>query len=134
MTKETDVDDLLGGEPAVAKPAAKKAPAKKAAKKAPAKKAVAKPAAKKAPAKKAAVKEATVKEPVTFAEGEREALIKRIKQVVKKPWNSKDLAEKLEITTRKLRQVLYSANRQGIVDLELGSSRVAGMTVTPAAA
>jgi hypothetical protein len=141
MSKASDVDDLLGEAPA--KPAAKKAAAKKvaapaeakakpAAKKAAAK-TPAKPAAKKAP-KAAEAKEPRVKEPVTFEEGEREALIKRVKQIVKKPWNSKDLAVKLEIPTRKLRQVLYSASRQGIVDLQLSASRATGMTVTPAAA
>jgi len=148
MTKASDVDDLLGGAAAPkakGKPAAKKAaPAKKAA----AKKAAAepdelatpakKPAAKKPAAKKAApaaAKEAKaprVKEPVVFEEGEKEALAKRVKQSVRKPIQSKDLAAKLEVPTRKLRQVLYSMARAGTIAVELGGSRAAGMTVSPA--
>jgi hypothetical protein len=139
MSKANDVEDLLGTD---TKPAAKKTAAKKvAAPAAPAaKKAAAKEVAAPAPAKKAAAKPAAeakaprVKEPVVFEEGEREALAKRIKQLVKKPWNSKALAEKLEIPTRKLRQVLYSMSRAGTIDLELASSRALGMTVSPAAA
>jgi hypothetical protein len=126
-----EVDDLLGGtstpskSKSAAKPAAKTS-AKPAAK-------TAAPAAK--PVKVAAVKaEKAVREPVTFAEGEREALAKRVKQTVKKPWNSKELAAKLEIPTRKLRQVLYSMDRAGTIKLELAASRALGMTVSPATA
>lgn len=142
MTKANDVADLLGEDtPKTDKPA-KKVAAKKAAPvaeaKPAAKKVAAKPAA--APAKKAAApkaekapKEKAAKEPITFEEGERDALYKRIKQIVKtKSINSRDLAAKLEISTRKLRPVLYSLQGQGAVTLELGSSKVAGMTVSPA--
>lgn len=129
MSKANDVEDLLGegtAKPAK-KTAAKKtavAPAKAEAKTAPAKKAKATDDAE-APAKR-------VKEPVVFEEGEREALMKRVKQVVKKPWNSKELAVKLEVPTRKLRQVLYTMSRAGTISLELAASRALGMTVTPA--
>ena len=110
MSKE-DVADLLGEDTK---------PAKKAA-------------AKKTPVKAEKVaKEKPAKEPIVFAEGEREGLYKRIKQFVKKPINSRDLAEKLGIATRKLRPVLYSLQGQGVVTLKLGSSKVAGMTVSPA--
>lgn len=155
----SNAEDLLGGktEPAAKKTApTKKAPTKKAdatekaapaTKKAPAKKADAEdllggkkaaPAAKKAaPAAKKAEKaektERAAKPPVEFAEGEREELLTKVKRMVKKPINSRDLAEKLGIETRKLRAVLYSAQRAGIVVLESGASRVAGMTVSPAA-
>jgi len=127
-------EDLLG-----TKPAAKKAPAKKAAE------AETKPAAKKAPAKKAAEAEddlmgtakptkapkaKKVKEPVTFEEGERDALLAKIPKMVKKPINSRDLAAKLEIHTRKLRPLLYSLERAELVKLESGESRLAGMTVS----
>ena len=148
MTKASDVDDLLGDTPTTtttktkkaAAPAAKKAAAP-AAKKAAAPAPVAdpapasKPAAKKAaaPAPVAEDKPKRVKEPVVFEEGERDALIKRIKSLVKKPINSKDLAVKLDIATRKLRRVLYSAQKQGFVSLELGASPSAGMSVSPAA-
>lgn len=154
MTEKT-AEDLLGTKaPAKKAPAAKKAapaakkaaPAKKAAAKtedllggkAPAKKAAAKdaPAAKKAaPAKKAAAKgdkPARVKEPIVFAEGEREELLGKIKKLVKKPISSRELAEKMGLATRKLRAVLYSAQRAGTVTLELAGSRVEGMTVSPA--
>lgn len=141
---------------AEAKPAAKKAadkPAKDAkpeAKAAPAKKAAkatedllgGKSDKKAAPAKKAPKAEAAdkpkreraAKEPVTFVEGEREELIAKIKKMVKKPINSRELAPKLDIDTRKLRAVLYSAQRAGIISLELAGSRVEGMTVSPAVA
>lgn len=138
MSKDQDMAELLGTDkPAVKKAAAKKAApakadAKPAAKKAaPAKAEVAvkaKPAAKKAAAED---KPARVKEPVVFEEGEREALIKRVKTLVKKPINSKDLAVKLDIATRKLRRVLYSAQKQGVIALELSESKAAGMTVSP---
>lgn len=144
MTKASDVDDLLGGGAAApkakGKPAAKKAaPAKKAT----AKKAAAEPDELATPAKKPAAKKAApaaakeakaprVKEPVVFEEGEKEALAKRVKQSVRKPIQSKDLAAKLEVPTRKLRQVLYSMARAGTIAVELGGSRAAGMTVSPA--
>lgn len=157
MSKASDIDDLLGGDApatkAPAKKAAAKAPAKAAAKApakpAPAKKAVAdkaeKPAAKAtpAPAKKAAPakaekpakadKPAKVKEPVEFEDGEKEALMKRVPKLLKNPINSKDLATKLEVSTRKLRRVLYSMERAGTVTLKLGASRTEGMTVAAAA-
>lgn len=154
MSKANDVEDLLGETPAKKAPAKKAAPAAKTAKtkapadaaaqaaakaKAPAKKAAAKeeaPTAKAPKAKKEAAepKERAAKEPVTFAEGERDELIKRVKANCKKPINSRDLAAKLGIETRKLRPVLYSAQKKGIVDLLPGSSPVAGMTVSLAAA
>lgn len=134
MTKATDVADLLGtsDKPTKAKPAAKTTPAKKVAAKAPAEKPKAAPAAKKAPAAKTGAKALRVKEPVVFEEGEREELIKQIKKTVKKAINSKELAEKLGIATRKLRRVLYSAQKQGVITLELSDSKAAGMTVSPA--
>lgn len=152
MSKANDVEDLLGETTPAKKAPAKKAATKEAApaaKKAPAKKAAAEEPAKKAPAKKAAAKEEApakapkakaepkervAKEPVTFAEGERDELIKRIKANCKKPINSRDLAAKLGIDTRKLRPCLYTAQKRGIVDLEPGASPVAGMTVSLAAA
>ncbi len=160
MTKANDIDDLLGDDApapnAPAKKAAAKAPAKAAAKAtakaAPAKKAVAdkaeKPAAKatpakapakaaspaKAPAKAAkADKPAKVREPVEFEDGEKEALMKRVPKLLKNPINSKDLAAKMEISTRKLRRVLYSLERTGAITLKLGASRTEGMTVAAAA-
>lgn len=139
MSKANDVDDLLGTDtkPAkktAAKKAAPAAPAAKPAAKKVAVKEEAKPAAKKAVKAEATEKAPRVKEPVTFEEGEKEALMKRVKQTVKKPWNSKELAAKLEVPTRKLRQVLYSMSRAGTIDLELASSRALGMTVSPATA
>lgn len=142
MSKASDVEDLLGegtAKPAK-KPAAKKtaapaeAKAKPAAKKVAATEPAAKPAAKKAAKPAAEAKAPRTKEPVVFEEGEKEALMKRVKQTVKKPWNSKELAAKLEVPTRKLRQVLYSMSRAGTIDLELASSRALGMTVSPASA
>lgn len=153
MSKANDVEDLLGETPAK-KTKAKAAPAKEAApakttktkaaaepeKKAPAKKAAAK-AEPEAPAKKtkakaeaAEPKERAAKEPVTFAEGERDEIIKRIKANCKKPINSRDLAAKLEVETRKLRPCLYTAQKRGIVVLTPGASPVAGMTVALAPA
>lgn len=142
MGKAADIDDLLGGE---AKPS-KKAPAKKtapvvkvpdapAAKKTAKVEAPAKPAAKKAAEPVAEVKEKAArapKEPVVFEEGEREALAKRVKQVVKKPWNSRELAAKLDVPTRKLRAVLYGMQKREEIALEAGASKVTGMTVSPA--
>lgn len=124
--------------PVKAKPApAKKAAAKPVAK-APAKKVVAKPAAK--PVAKVAVKPVTKAKPtvkaasnfIVFADGEREALCKRIKQMVRKPTNSRDLAEKLEIHSRKLRRVLYGMERAGTIKLQAGTSRKHGMFALPA--
>jgi hypothetical protein len=150
MSKANDIDDLLGDAPAKGKkaPAAKKAApvaeAKPAAKKVAAK---AEPEAKvKAPAKKAAkveddilgeipVKAKSVKAPISFAEGERQALADAVTahfKRSKKGINSKDLAAKLETETRKLRVVLYALVAKGVVSLEPGASKVAGMTVSPA--
>lgn len=148
MSKANDIEDLLGDAPAKAKkaPAAKKAEAKAPA----AKKAVAKaePEAKvKAPAKKAAKVEDDIlgeaptkaapskKAPISFAEGERQALADAVTahfKRSKKGINSKDLATKLETETRKLRVVLYALAAKGVVSLEPGASKVAGMTVSPA--
>lgn len=153
MSKANDVEDLLGETTPAKKTKAKAAPAKEAAPaaKKSAKKEVAEEPAKKAPAKKAAAaeapaakapkakaaaepKEKVAKEPVRFAEGERDELIKKIKANCKKPINSRDLAAKLGVETRKLRPALYTAQKRGIVDLEAGASPVAGMTVSLAAA
>ena len=143
----TAEDDLIGTK---TKPAAKKATADKAAAKPAAKKGKAeddedllgtKPAAKKSKAKVEAADEAAdeaapkaktkkVKEPVVFTEGERDELLARIPKLVKKPINSRDLAVKLEISTRKLRPLLYSLERAEVVKLESGESRLAGMTVS----
>jgi ribosomal protein S25 len=125
MTKANDIDDLLGDDAP-----ATKAPAKKAAAKAPAK-AAAKAPAKATPAK--AEKAAKVREPVEFEDGEKEALMKRVPKLLKNPINSKDLAAKMEISTRKLRRVLYSLERTGAITLKLGASRTEGMTVAAAA-
>lgn len=148
MSKANDVDDLLGEATPKTKAKAKAAPAKEAAPAAKGKakkEAAAEPETKAAPAKKAAKeapaakakaepKEKVAKEPVTFAEGERDELIKRIKANCKKPINSRDLAAKLDIDTRKLRPCLYTAQKRGIVTLTPGASPVAGMTVSLAAA
>lgn len=148
MGKKDDIEDLLGDTGGDTKKPAKKADAK--AEKAPAKgkkeaaaapekkaatkKAKAEPAPAKGKAKKEAAepKERAKREPVTFAEGERDELIKQIKKLVKKPINSKDLAAKMEIPTRKLRPVLYSAQSQGIVSLTSLGAPVLGMEVAPA--
>lgn len=132
-------EDLMGTtkKPA-AKKAADKAPAKPAAKKAKAEAddedllGTKKPAAKKAKADEGekAPKAKKVKEPVVFAEGERDELLAKIPKLVKKPINSRDLAVKLDISTRKLRPLLYSLERAEIVKLESGESRLAGMTVS----
>ena len=138
---------------AAAKPAAKKAaPAKKVAAKpvakkaAPAKavKAVAKPVAKKAPAKavKAVAKPVTKKAPaktatsrpsefIVFAEGERAELAKQIKKIVRKEMNSRVLAERLGIHSRKLRRVLYGMDKAGTIKVVPGPSRKLGMFVQP---
>lgn len=139
MGKKDDVADLLGEDTEAAKPAAKKVPAKKAVAKEEAKpaakKAKAPPAEAPAKAKKAVKEEATerpAREPITFEEGERDELYKRIKKTVKKAINSRELAEKLEIPTRKLRVVLYSMAKREEIVLEPGESKVQGMTVSPA--
>lgn len=149
MSKQDDISDLLGE--GTAKPA-KKTTAKKTEAAAPVKKASkkvepvaeAKPVKKTAaaaPAKKVAEakaeKPASVKAPVRFAEGERNALYDAIAQHFKrskKSINSKELATKLGVETRKLRPVLYAlANRaEPVVTLELSASKVHGMTVSPA--
>lgn len=146
MSKANDINDLLGDEPATkgkkapaAKKAAPVAEAKPAAKKA-ASVAEAKPAKKtaeveddllgEAPAKAAPSKKA----PISFAEGERQtiadAVVAHFKRS-KKGINSRDLAAKLETETRKLRVVLYALVAKGVVALEPGASKVAGMTVSP---
>ena len=153
MSKQDDINDLLG-DTAEAKPA-KKVAAKKAAPaaevKAPAKKVAAKAApvveAKTAPAKKAVAKKEedllgeapakvkSVKAPISFAEGERQALADAVTthfKRSKKAINSRDLATKLETETRKLRVVLYALVAKGVVALTPGESKVAGMTVSPA--
>lgn len=145
MSKDTDVADLLGDAKPAKKTAApaKKAPTKTAAaktaaapaaKKAPAKTAEKAPAAKKAaPAKAPAEKrEPSVKAPVHFAEGERAEIAGRVKKSVKKDINSRELAEKLGVPTKKLRVVLYGMKAKGDITLTPGASKVAGMTVSPA--
>jgi hypothetical protein len=132
MSKQNDIEDLLGDAPAEGKkaPAAKKAatkvkaPAKRAAK-------VEDNALGEAPAKAAPSKKA----PISFAEGERQALADAVTahfKRSKKGINSKDLATKLGTETRKLRVVLYALASKGVVSLEPGVSKVAGMTVSPA--
>lgn len=149
MSKANDIDDLLGDAPATKAPAKKAAAKTKAAPVAeakPAKKVAAKaePEAK-APAKKAAAKKEedllapakakSVKAPISFAEGERQTIADAVTahfKRSKKGINSKDLAAKLETETRKLRVVLYALVAKGVVSLEPGASKVAGMTVSPA--
>lgn len=128
---------------ASAKSAAPKAPAK--AVKAPAKavvKAVAKPVAKKAAPVKAAAKPVAKKptaktttgresEFIVFAEGERQELAKQIKKIVRKEMNSRVLAERLGIHSRKLRRVLYGMHKAGQVKVVPGPSRKLGMYVQP---
>lgn len=136
MSKADDVEDLLG----TAKTPAKKAAAKKVAavEKKPAAKTAAAPAEKKTPAKKVAAVEAKpAKEPLRFAEGERQDLYDKVTghfKKSKKPISSKDLAAKLEVPTRKLRVVLYALAQRAepVVSLHLESSKVQGMTVSPA--
>ncbi len=129
MAKKDDIEDILGGKTPAKKAAADKPAAKKAA--------ADKPAAKKAAADKpadkpAAKKAATKKEPVVFAEGEQDEIIKKAKKIVAKgEINSRDLAAKLDIKTRKLRPCLYMMQRAGEVTLTPGPSRVLGMTVAP---
>ena len=90
-------DDLLGGTPA------KKAPAKKAAGKdaAPAKKAP----AKKAPAKDAVVRSERGAGKFYFDPEEKAALAKKI-AASKKPISTKELAEKFEVETWKVRRAI----------------------------
>lgn len=142
MSKKDDIDDLLGDTPAPAKKAAAKKAAPKAEKAPDAKKTKAEPEAAPPAAKKAAKKEAAAepkekakKEPISFEEGERQTIADAVTahfKRSKKPINSKDLAAKLETETRKLRVVLYSLVKKGVVALEPGESKVAGMTVSPA--
>lgn len=140
------VEDLLEGKPKgksktpkEAAPDAAPAAAKKG------KKAAAEPAPEAAPAKKGkkAAKEAEAEktgtrgEVVRFAEGERQALYDGVTghfKKSKKPIASKDLAEKLGVSTKKLRPVLYSlAKREAApIVLSLDGSRVGGMTISPA--
>ena len=140
-TKSNDIDDLLGDAPAAkgkkaapkAEPAAK---GKKAADDADdllgGKKAAAK-GKKAADTAEKPAKAPRVREPIHFEEGEKDKLIKTIgKRVAKGPKASRDLAENLGIKTRKLRQVLYSMQRQGLVTLELAGARAQGMTVSAA--
>lgn len=154
MSKKDDIDALLDGKTTPTKgkgkPAAKTAeakpaaPAKKAAAKTAAAEPAVKPAAKKA-APKAEATEKPAKEPVRFAAGEREAMYEAITAMFKpakaKPMNSKDLAAalaekmpKANITTRKLRPVLYAMAKKAepVIALELAASKVLGMTVSRA--
>lgn len=137
MGKQNDIDDILGGEPTPKTKAKKDAPAAKPAAKA--SKATTKPA-KEEPQAKAPAKEAkepkvrAKKEPVVFEDGEQEDIIKKAKKIVAKgDINSRELASKLGIATRKLRPCLYVMSRAGDVVLTPGESRVHGMTVSPAA-
>lgn len=145
MSKDNDIDDLLGDPPAKPKKAAAKKAAPEPAKKAAAKKAAPEPAKKAAPepvAKKAAAKKAAEpatekpkreRVPIVFEEGEREELAGRVMKLVKKaPQNSRALAERLEIPTRKLRALLYSLQRNEQVTLSLDGPRTGGMTVSAA--
>jgi hypothetical protein len=106
-------DDLLGGAPADAAPA-KKAAAKKAA---PAKKAATKAAAKPAaPAKKAAAKPKAVAEPAGersargagkfYMDPEEKATLAKQIGANKKPVTTKELAEKHEVETWKVRRAI----------------------------
>lgn len=135
MSKANDIDDLLGDTPAKVKKAPAKAKPEAKAKAAPAKKAPKKAAEEdllgEAPAKATPSKKA----PISFADGERQALADAVTahfKRSKKGINSKDLAIKLETETRKLRVVLYALVAKGVVSLEPGASKVAGMTVSPA--
>lgn len=139
MSKKDDIDDILGADKPAKKTAAKKTEAAApAAKKTAAKKTEAEaPVAKKSKTKAAEpeVVEKAKKAPISFAEGERAELADKVTahfKRSKKPINSRDLAAKLETETRKLRVVLYSLVSKGVVALEAGESKVAGMTVSPA--
>lgn len=156
MSKDTDINDLLGdAKPAKAKGTdalkAAKGPSKAAPKAepaAPAKPAKAKPEAKvatpakkapkaaAAPAKKAKAKaepvERAAKDPIEWADGEKEKLTKKLLDKVRKEpkgINSKDTAEHLGISTRKQRPLLYSLQRSEHIVLKPGDSPVAGMLI-----
>lgn len=122
-----DIEDILGDikasngktdKPAKAAPAKAEKPAKPAAK----------PAAKKAPAKTATSRPS---EFIVFAEGERAELAKQIKKIVRKEMNSRVLAERLGIHSRKLRRVLYGMDKAGTIKVVPGPSRKLGMFVQP---
>jgi hypothetical protein len=153
MSKDNDIDELLGDtKPAKAKgtdalkaaKAPKKAapvaeftpPAKAAKPKAEAKVATpTKKAPKAAPAKpkaKAEVVERAAKDPIEWADGEKEKLTKKLLDKVRKEAkgiNSKDTAEFLGISTRKQRPLLYSLQRSEHIVLKPGDSPVAGMLI-----
>ena len=141
--KPAKVEKAVKAKAPAKKAAPAKAPAKKAAPakavKAPAKKAApakaAKAPVKKTPAKavKAPAKKATVRESefIVFAEGERQELAKQIKKIVRKEMNSRVLAERLGIHSRKLRRVLYGMHKAGTVKVVPGPSRKLGMYVHP---
>jgi hypothetical protein len=162
-TKDKEIEDLLGdgdNKPAKAKKTAakpadkadKKTKAEKPAKedkpakagkpaKAPKEGKAEKPAkAEKPKAKKpadAGEKPARTREPITFEEGERDKIAKKVEKQLtkvdkKKGINTKDLSAAVEVPTRKLRAVLYSMERAEQCKLKPGSSRAAGMTVCPA--
>lgn len=139
MSKDTDIQELLGtdtkkaSKKTAAAPAKTAAPAKKAAAKAKAEAAAPtkKPAAKK-PAAKAEAAAPRQREPIVFEEGERDDIAAKVKKAVKKPISSKELATKIDVPTRKLRAVLYSMAKKELVSLTLEASRTAGMTVSPA--
>lgn len=161
MSKQTDIEDLIGElEPSKkSTPVAKPAPAKKAAPVEAVAKTVkpveakgthatknTKPVTK---ATKAAVtpvvKASKVAAPtglavtaatpkkgfLVFAEGEREGLVKAIKRTVRKSTNTRLLAEKLSVESRKLRRVLYGMEKAGQIKLVPGTSRKHGMFVEP---
>lgn len=134
MSKQDDIEDLLG-DTTEAKPA-KKAAVKKTEAKAEVKAPAAKKAVKADPVAKVEAKAAPSKKaPINFEEGERQALADAVTSHFKrskKSINSRDLAAKLETETRKLRVVLYTLVGKGVVALESGASKTAGMTVSPA--
>jgi|VirMetMinimDraft_7_1064189.scaffolds.fasta_scaffold92371_1 hypothetical protein len=107
-------------------PSTKPATAKKSAKPV----IVVKATAKRAPP--APVAPAVPKNFIVFAHGEREALAKQIKRMVKKPTNTRELCAKLEIHPRKLRRVVYEMDKRGQIVLVPGPSRKLGMFVHPA--
>jgi len=138
-----EVEDLLDDDaPPAKKTAAKKAAAPaSAAKSAKGKKAEPEPPAKKTKGKKAEPEEDAggespsikrKREPLVWEEGEQATIRAKVKKVLKKPMNSRELAEKVGTTTRKLRTVLYSMARAEEIELETGETRVGGMTVNPA--
>lgn len=130
-----DVEDLLGEDTKA--PAKAKAKAKAPAKAEPAPKGKAKAKAEPAPKGKAKApaedKPKREREPVVFEEGEKEKLMKSVeKAIAKGEMNSRDVAEKLGIPTRKLRPVLYSLERAGSIVLTPSESRATGMFVAKA--